>query len=206
MKCYLLLDRTGSMSDKWAETLSAVNGYVKDLAKQDVSADVTLAMFDKQNGFQFDVIRRSVDVKAWQPVLETAAFPRGWTPLYDAIGQIAAMAEEDNPERAVLVVMTDGAENSSTEITREKARAVLDRCRARDWQVVFLGVAFDNFEQSAGLGVSPAQTMASPAQHVGAMAEATAALAADYSRSGARMAFSAGMRRRARETEITGRK
>lgn len=206
MKCYLLLDRTGSMSDKWSETLSAVNGYVRDLAKENVDADVTLAMFDKQDGFQFDVIRRSVAVKDWKPVAETEAYPRGWTPLYDAIGQIASMAQKDNPEKAAIVVMTDGEENSSAEVGREQARAALDRCRARNWQVVFLGVAFDNFGQSHALGLSAGQTLAAPKAALREMGAVTAAMSSDYARTGAPRAFSAEERRSVRESDVTGRK
>ena len=36
-------------------------------------------------------------------------------------------AEADNPEKAVIVIMTDGLENSSKEITKEGAKAALDR-------------------------------------------------------------------------------
>lgn len=206
MKCYLLLDRTGSMSDKWSETLSAVNGYVRDLATENIDADVTLAMFDKQDGFQFNVIRRSVAVKDWQPVAETEAFPRGWTPLYDAVGQIAGMAQKDNPERAIIVVMTDGEENSSTEVNRAQARAALDRCREKNWQVVFLGVAFDSFAQSHSLGVSPDQTVAAPKMALREMGAVTAALSSEYARTGARPVYSEAMRRSVRESDVTGRK
>lgn len=206
MKCYLLLDRTGSMSDKWSETLSAVNGYVRDLAKENIDADVTLAMFDKQNGFQFDVIRRSVALKDWQPVAETEAFPRGWTPLYDAVGQIAGLAQKDNPDKAMIVVMTDGEENSSTEVSREQARAALDLCRQKNWQVVFLGVAFDNFGQSHALGLSAGQTLAASRGALREMGGVAAAVSSDYARTGAPRVFSAEERRSVRESDVTGRK
>jgi hypothetical protein len=33
MHVYMLLDRSGSMSDRWAEALGAINSYVADLAE-----------------------------------------------------------------------------------------------------------------------------------------------------------------------------
>ena len=41
------------------------------------------------------------------------ASPRGMTPLFDAVGRLTALADADAPERAVLVVMTDGKDESS---------------------------------------------------------------------------------------------
>lgn len=206
MKCYLLLDRTGSMSDKWTETLSGINGYVSELATKGVEADVTLAMFDSQEGFRFDVIRSSVKVANWQKVTAEEAYPRGWTPLYDAIGRITAMAEQDAPDKAVIVVMTDGEENASTEMRREQAKAALDRCRARNWQVVFLGVGFDSFNQSASLGVGAAQTMAAPAHAFAEATSATAGMSADYAASAAPMEYTPSMREKAQESKVTGRR
>ena len=59
MNVYMLLDRTGSMSSIWAETLSSINAYVEKLANDKVDAKITLAMFDSNDGTQFDVIRKS---------------------------------------------------------------------------------------------------------------------------------------------------
>ena len=46
MHVYILLDRSGSMADKWAETLSAITGYVAELAHTTPTLAVTLAAFD----------------------------------------------------------------------------------------------------------------------------------------------------------------
>ena len=110
---YILLDRTGSMSSMWAEALSSVNAYAAGLASLEggpaVDADVTLAVFDAQEGLQFDVIRDNVDATKWRNVTDADASPRGMTPLYDAIGRIVSVAETDRPDKAVLVIMTDGS-------------------------------------------------------------------------------------------------
>src|SRR5688572_6609609 len=127
---YILLDRTGSMEPIWSEALSSVNAYADGLASLDggprVDADITLAVFDAQDGFQFDVLRKGVDAEDWNDVTNREVNPRGMTPLYDAIGRIVSLAEKDKPEKAVLVIMTDGEENSSTEMTKKAAKAALD--------------------------------------------------------------------------------
>lgn len=160
---YILLDRTGSMQSIWEETLSSVNAYAAGLSKRgsDQSAQprITLAVFDSQEGLQFDVIRKSSPAESWKKVTDEDATPRGMTPLYDAIGRLVALAEEDAPERAVVVIMTDGEENSSREVTREGARAALDRIRSKGWEVVFLGADFTNFGDAVGIGQTTSRNM-----------------------------------------------
>jgi hypothetical protein len=161
---YILLDRTGSMEPIWSEALSSVNAYADGLATLDggprVDADITLAVFDAQDGFQFDVLRDDVDAERWKKVTSDEVNPRGMTPLYDAIGRIVSLAEKDRPEKAVIVIMTDGEENSSQEMTKATAKAALDRVRKKGWEVVFLGAEFSNFDDAEGVGQSTSRNMA----------------------------------------------
>lgn len=159
---YILLDRTGSMQDIWEEALTSVNAYAEALGEGDgaLRTSVTLAVFDAQNGLQFDVLRKKVPATGWRNVTTAEASPRGMTPLYDAIGRIVSIAEQDNPKKAVLVIMTDGEENSSREVTQQGARAALDRARAKGWEVVFLGAEFAKFTDAGKMGVTTEKTMA----------------------------------------------
>ena len=163
---YILLDRTGSMSNLWDEALTSVNAYAAAVGEAGegetalLETSVTLAVFDAQDGLQYDVLRENVAPDDWQAVTSDEVSPRGMTPLFDAIGRIISTAESDNPEKAVIVIMTDGLENSSREITHEGARAALDRVEAKGWEVVFLGADFGKFDDAEAVGVSAAQTMA----------------------------------------------
>jgi len=161
---YILLDRTGSMEPMWTEALSSVNAYADGLAALDggprVDADITLAVFDAQDGLQFDVLRKDVDAENWNNVTLREVSPRGMTPLYDAIGRMVSLAEADRPEKAIIVIMTDGEENSSKEMTKATAKAALDRVRAKGWEVVFLGAEFSNFNDAEGVGQTASRNMA----------------------------------------------
>jgi hypothetical protein len=163
MHAYILLDRSGSMQSLWVEALSSVNAYAKELAnKKDgdaVDSHITLAVFDGQEGLQFDLLRRKQPALHWEKVTDREAAPRGMTPLLDAIGRLIALAEADNPDKAVIVAMTDGQENASREVTRDGARAALDRVKAKGWDVVFLGANFDNILDASAVGVFAGQQM-----------------------------------------------
>jgi hypothetical protein len=169
VQSYILLDRTGSMADIWDEALTSVNAYADsfaadapgaEIAGADIKTAVTLAVFDHQDGLQFDVLRDKVDPAHWSKVTNDEANPRGMTPLYDAIGRIVSRAEADAPEKAVIVIMTDGLENSSSELTKQGAKAALDRARAKGWEVVFLGAEFASFSDAEAVGMAASKTMA----------------------------------------------
>ena len=165
---YILLDRTGSMSDIWEEALGSVNAYAASVGEadegeidgEDIETDVTLAVFDYQEGMQFDVLRDSVKAEDWNDVTDDEANPRGMTPLFDAIGRMVSLAEADQPEKAVIVIMTDGLENSSRELTKDGAKAALARAEAKGWEVVFLGAEFASFDDAESVGMDARKTMA----------------------------------------------
>ena len=125
MHAYLLLDRSGSMAGKWTEALAAINGYVTELAQSTPALAVTLAAFDDPSDFSaqgpdarrdpswFEILRDGARAEHWRPVRPEETGPRGTTPLFDAIERLVALAEAAEPNRAALVVMTDGEENAS---------------------------------------------------------------------------------------------
>ncbi|MAI91007.1 VWA domain-containing protein [Ponticaulis sp.] len=164
LNSYILLDRTGSMSSIWDEALGSVNAYVDSVVTPDdgpdVANDITLSVFDAQDGLQFDTLRRNVAGDDWSEITNDEVTPRGMTPLFDAIGRMISLAEADDPEKAVIVIMTDGHENASREFTHEGVREALDRAEERGWAVVFLGAEFASFSDADAVGVNRSSQMA----------------------------------------------
>jgi hypothetical protein len=201
---FILLDRSGSMQSLWMEALNSVNGYVRKLAADGVDTGVTLATFDKDGDeFKFEVIRDRIIPSTWKPISEADATPRGMTPLNDATGRIVAQARGGingmQYDKLALIIMTDGLENASREYSHSAAKALLDDCRAKSWQVIFLGADFDNAAQAASYGNLQAATLsASAASLPQAMAE-TASLRGRYARSGEAMTYSDEQKRRLRK-------
>lgn len=209
---YILLDRTGSMSAIWEEALASVNAYAEALFKPEGGAPagaddrVTLAVFDHHAGLQFDVLRKAVAGENWKPVTSSEASPRGMTPLFDAIARTVALAEADNPERAIVVVMTDGAENASQEVTRDGVKAALDRAKGRGWEVVFLGAEFAKFSDAEGVGVGAGQTMAMSKEGLTRSMRSLASKSRNYFDAAAPVSFNEEDRAEAGEADVKRRK
>ena len=203
MAVFILLDRTGSMAPLWVEAVSSVNTYVKELMKDGADDSITLAVFDSyKEGMQFDILRDELSISNWKDFDNDEVSPRGTTPLFDALTKLIAKAEEKNNDRTAIVVMTDGRENASREVSREALKATLDRIRAKNWQVNFLGANFDGFGQAAGLGVAQANVMNFFVGHADAAMSSTAQAHSRYRHSKRVESYRDEDRKSAKEDEV----
>ena len=148
----LVVDRSGSMSSVREEAQGGINALIAEQFALPGRLTVTLSQFDDD----FDTVQRMSD----QP-FEFELQPRGMTALLDAVGMelvhtgqdLAALPEQERPGRVLLVVATDGHENSSHEYTVEQVRSMLTVQREQyGWEVRFLG-ADDAAWQGEALGV-----------------------------------------------------
>jgi len=191
---FILLDRSGSMADKWTETLSSINSYVQKLAEDKVDTGVTLITFDRDNGkFMFEIIRDRIIPRTWRRVSDEDCTPRGYTPLNDATARMVSLARAGGYDKVAIIIVTDGLENASKEFAGHvgvaKIKSMLDECRSKNWQVIFLGADFDNAIQASSYGNSEAATMSMSAGQMVNSTRATASKRATYGVSGQSISF-----------------
>lgn len=141
MNVYILLDRSGSMQTQWSEAINSVNAYVKELPKD---TNVFLAAFDHD----YSVVRNTT-AKKWNPINIDEITPRGNTRLFDSAARIMYRAIDDNAEKTVIVVMTDGEENASLNFKQSDVKALANTMDAKKWELVFLGANFDKVSDVA---------------------------------------------------------
>ena len=165
---YILLDRSGSMGgSKWETAIGSINSYVQTLRNEKVSAKVTVAAFDSEmvrgeatirtnaiiGGYSrsqlaFNLMREEVAIKNFKDLEMNELSPRGGTPLYDATAKLLNLADKNNAEKTVVLIMTDGEENESKVYNLESIRDRIATCQNRGWEVIFLGQEF-NVETTA---------------------------------------------------------
>jgi uncharacterized protein with von Willebrand factor type A (vWA) domain len=196
MRVYILLDRSGSMASQWSDTIGAINAYVTELTG---STNVYIAAFDSgYNGdLSYDVLRNTT-AKGCKPLTESEARPRGGTPLYDSMAKLFDLAFEESPEKAYVVVMTDGYENTSRKFTNEVIKEKLARAEDRNWEVVFLGANFDKVtDQAAAVGLSHTKSYNISTANLGDEMKFMATNTVAYANAGTRTVFTADDRLRA---------
>jgi hypothetical protein len=154
---YILIDGSGSMQDKWWESLGALDAFIDVLKSQNVNSHGIITVFDSHDvGF----IARNSTIDTWQKFsVDPIGAHWGSTPLYDAINNMGRELKDLDPPRASIVIVTDGDENGSKYTTVDQARAILDWCRAKGWQVTFLGADFNNSRQARLLGADDSNSL-----------------------------------------------
>ncbi len=157
----VLLDRSGSMESIKADTEGGFNAFIAEQGAQPGEATVTLAQFDTEYEVVF----------ANRPIAEVPPLhlqPRGGTALFDGVGrlitdvgaELAALPEAERPGHVIVVVMTDGHENSSVEWTHEAVSAAIKRQEADySWFFVFLGANMDAVAVGARMGFAADRSM-----------------------------------------------
>jgi hypothetical protein len=180
------------MSSQWTEALASIDTYVKKLAVDKVDTGVTLAVFDKNFGtFDFSIIRDRITPATWKGVTAAEVQPRGYTPLYDAIGRIYAMATSGLYHRVACLCITDGAENASREVTAFRAQEMIADLKRREYQWLQIGADYNNTRQSQTIGLSPNSYIGVPTANLANSMTETARMRASYGATGQSMAFTA---------------
>src|SRR5215468_3050351 len=149
---YILLDGSASMQDKWWESIGALENYVNVLKAENVNSHGIIQVFDSRD---LAYIARDCTLDTWKSFVEDPIGAHfGSTPLYDAINYMGRKLAALDPPRCSIVIVTDGEECSSEYTDVNQARAILDWCRAKGWQVTFIGADFNNNEQARLLGAN----------------------------------------------------
>ncbi len=160
----IVLDRSGSMSAVRADTIGGFNTFLADQKAEPEAANFSLFQFDTQYETVHSV-RPLQDV----PELTMRTFvPRGGTALLDAIGRtinetgarLDTMPEAKKPGKVLLVIMTDGEENSSCEFTRPQIFDMITHQRdVYDWQIAFIGANQDAIAVAGSMGIPASNSL-----------------------------------------------
>lgn len=157
----IVLDRSGSMVTVKTDTEGGLKAFLD--AQRDAPGDTTVSLY------QFDTFYEPVyENLALDQVPEFTLTPRGGTALLDAIGltvtgvkaQIKALGPDDRPGEVILVILTDGEENSSREYTLPAVKRLIEKRREKGWQVLFLGADQDAITVATNMGIGTGQTIA----------------------------------------------
>ena len=158
----IVLDRSGSMSSIVDDVVGGFNTFLHEQREEAGSARVTLVQFDGQD--PFEVLIDGEDLHAVQDLDPRRYQPRGSTPLLDAVGAVVARidceivtrADQGQPiEDQVVVIITDGYENASSEFGGRMISDLIAAMKERAWTFVFLGAGEASIRDSVAMGVAP---------------------------------------------------
>lgn len=168
----IVIDRSGSMSGLRTDVIGGFNQFLADQKKIPGYARVTMTQFDHE----YKVLYSNVSITEVQPLTPETYEPRGSTALLDAVGRtvnsigahLASLKESDRPNQVIMLIMTDGEENSSVEFNLDQIKSMIEHQRSKyQWEFVFIGANQDSFASASALGMNANNSYTYAANSVG---------------------------------------
>lgn len=151
----VILDESGSMYKMGSEPVKSANAFLMEQKKaqeNDDGATVTLVTFNTKSKRVIDNQKLS-DINK---INKSDYHPAGGTALNDTVcPTIKSKLDSDKPNNVVLLIISDGKENSSeiytTEDTRELIKFVEEK---HSWKVIFMGANIDTLAEGKKMNIN----------------------------------------------------
>lgn len=183
---HLLLDSSGSMALGKEETMQAFNAYIKTMHENQATTEMTMSVSHFNSVAGVVAISEAVKPGDVQFLNDENYNPDGGTPLYDAIGQVIESTKKlaNADDRVLIIVQTDGQENSSQTYRHENIKQIILDQQAHGWEFVYLGKGIDAMDTGSFIGFAASQTISYDETTSGMAAQSVAARTTSYARGG----------------------
>ena len=165
---HLIVDKSGSMGDCIDQTISGFNEQISKIREieqsfPDQEIVIGLTTFNHQVYHHF-FQSPSIAVKK----LTTATYqPNGTTALLDAIGKTASTIEKEIQQESdrqnttvVIVILTDGYENSSESYKLVEIKSMISRLEETGkWTFTFMGATLDAVDVATAMSIKSQNSM-----------------------------------------------
>lgn len=167
-----ILDRSGSMSGLEADTIGGFNSMIEKQKQEAGEIAVTTILFDNY----VETLHDRADLQKIQTMTNKEYYVRGSTALLDAVGSTiqhiahvhTVMGEDNVPEHTMVVITTDGMENSSKEFTAEAVKRLIEEKKEKNgWEFLFLGANIDAVKAAGHIGIGADRAVNYHSDHVG---------------------------------------
>lgn len=137
----MLIDKSGSMHNFKQDIIGGFNTFLDKQKELNDDAIMSVFFFDSS----IKVIHKTTNVNEIEPIKEQDYTPSGNTALYDAMGYTIQhyYKKQLSNENVIMIIHTDGFENSSTNFTKETISDLIRNLKKRDWEFIILGANFD---------------------------------------------------------------
>ena len=153
---HMLFDRSGSMRGRESDVQGWYDTFITEQKKLPNPCTVSLATFDTEG---YDTV---IDWSKLEEVPRKFRLqPRSGTPLLDAAARsindlgrhLSMMDESERPSKVIVIIQTDGEENSSKEWNLDGLRNLVKTQReVYSWDFMFLGADIDAYGAGQSMG------------------------------------------------------
>jgi hypothetical protein len=159
---HLVVDRSGSMSDCIPQTVNGFNEQITNIQQMEESfpdeqLTIGLTLFNTEVNIHYS----GIEPQLAQRLNNENYNPTGGTALLDAIGLTIKKLENDQfvsnktiPTTVVVVIITDGHENSSSLFSLLDIKQTIERLEATEkWTFSFIGATLDAVDVASSYNI-----------------------------------------------------
>lgn len=159
-----ILDESGSMSGLEKDTIGGFNSLIEKQKKEEGEAIVSTVLFNDK----MKVINDRIDIKNVAKLTTDDYCASGCTALLDAVGFSINhirhvqenLKEAERPEKTLIIITTDGLENSSKEFNYMKLKKLISSVKEKEkYEFIFLGANIDSEDEAEKLGIDKEQAV-----------------------------------------------
>lgn len=167
-----ILDKSGSMAGTQDDVIGGFNSLMSDQRKAEGKLTVSMCQFDTSYNLCFNM----VGADEVTDLNSDTYRPGGNTALLDAVGRtindvgekLRDLPDALRPGKVLVVIMTDGQENSSREFTRRQVMELVKRQENEyKWNFIYVGANVDSFGEAGSLGLRAANVLSYTADSEG---------------------------------------
>jgi Mg-chelatase subunit ChlD len=149
-------DRSGSMECMGSEPLQAMNEFINDCYTKnpDLITNIQVVLFSTK-------LQTVIDEKlsAETKIKSNEYVPNGGTALHDAICKTINKKVETNRKNCIILIFTDGEENSSQEHNIEETRLLIKKVQDDyNYKIIFMGANFDVYKEGSNMNIQRERT------------------------------------------------
>lgn len=144
----IVLDKSGSMYSIWSDTINGIKSFINEQHKLKSKCTLSLTVFSTPDKIKFPIVFEDINNITDSTIDDLNIIPDGGTALRDAIGmsivntgkKLAELDESKRPDKVLMLIQTDGLENSSTEYTNNTLSALINEHTTKySWEFMFIG-------------------------------------------------------------------
>lgn len=149
-----VVDRSGSMFNASKDVEGSIATFLEEQSA--VSGDIKFSLVEFNA--EVNIVCSAVELEDFPKYVHK---PRGGTALNDAVGIAVTEALSRQADRYIIVVQTDGHENSSRYWSQKALKTLISSLEATEkWEFVFVGADID-VQMAQDMGFSPTHTIRS---------------------------------------------
>jgi uncharacterized protein YegL len=161
----VIMDASGSMSLLSDDTIGSFNTFLTEQKTNPAETVFSLCTFNTA----YHLVHDFVPLHTVAELTRDTYRASGGTALLDAMGhtidslgnRLSAMPEHERPSKVIVMVITDGEENSSHRYTLDQIRAKVEHQRSvYSWEFIFVGANIDAMKAGTSLGIAAHNSVA----------------------------------------------